>query len=80
MHRDIQKYASFLSKNADIPLTMKCMMLEAALKAKFFDQCQSWWTNDMSAIGRPHFNTLKTLLGVHQQTFKKTCILGIRNW
>lgn len=73
----VNKFASFLKKNNDIPLIVKKRMFDAALLSAIMHGCESWLSADLRPVMKLYHVSLKQLLGVRGTTYNDM-ISGIR--
>ena len=62
--KNIHKFQSFLSKNADAPYYVKSKVWSAALNSSVFYGAETWWSSNLRAADKLHISSLRDLLGV----------------
>ena len=71
------KCVSFVSKNNDIPFSIKRRVFDAALVSTILYSCESWVGGDLRPIVGLYHLCLKHLLGVRKSTCNNLCLVEL---
>lgn len=62
------KFSSFLTKNYDVPFSVKNKVRQCALNTALFYSCETWLCHDLKAADSTYLTSLKQMLGVRTTT------------
>ena len=75
--KHVNKFAAFMSKNRNMPFSLKRKVFTAALSSAMLYSCESWLTDNLSSISKMYMAAVKMLLGVRTTTPNMICLLEI---
>lgn len=75
--KHVNKFASFIHKNANMPFTFKLRVLKAALLSSILYGCESWLTDNIGAVNKHYMAIVKLLLGVRVSIPHMICLIEL---
>ena len=73
--KHVNKFAAFISKNANMPYELKRKVFDAALTSAMLYGSEGWFTKDMDSMNKLYMRAVKVLLGVRATTPNTLCLI-----
>ena len=73
--KHVNKFSSFVQKNANMPFSLKKMVLRAALFSAILYSCETWLYENISSVNKHYMAAVKLLLGVRTTTPHILCLI-----
>jgi hypothetical protein len=75
--KHVNKFATFMNRNTNMPFYLKKKVLDAAIVSAILYSCETWLTNNVQAIAKHYMSAVKLQLGVRNTTTNILCLIEI---